>query len=29
MERSVQVDPETKRDIGTLRELVERAREVA
>ena len=29
MERSVQVDPETKRDIATLRELVERAREVA
>jgi chromosomal replication initiator protein len=29
MERSLQVDPETKRDVATLRELIERAREVA
>ena len=29
MERSLQVDPETKHDVATLRELVERAREVA
>ena len=29
MERSLQVDPETKRDVTTLRELIERAREVA
>ena len=29
MERSLQVDPETKRDVATLRELIERARSVA
>ena len=29
MERSLLVDPETKRDVATLRELIERAREVA
>ena len=29
MERSQLVDPETKRDIATLRELIDRAREVA
>ena len=29
MEKSLHVDPETKRDVGTLREMIERAREVA
>lgn len=29
MERSLVIDPETKRDIGSLRELIERARQVA
>jgi chromosomal replication initiator protein len=29
MERSIGVDPETRRDISSLRELIERARQVA